>query len=383
MAALEGEPADVVLVFATPHYCEDFEELNRSLLKETRARHLIGCSGMGVLSTHGEIESQRGVVVQALASRELSVASFLASLKPHEASVQSLPARPRTTLRSLRDELGQLAPGSLCILLSDVFSAAPARVLDEIESSAKRLPIVGAAASAHPRSGETFQWYGLAPDDFAMERHGVAGIALSGKLQFHVGVAQGCQPIGESYVISKCEHNIIYQIARKPAAEVLKEELLAGLGEENLKQAIGHTFIGLAIDEEKFPLERGDFLVRNMTGLDSETGAIAVAERVRVGQTLQFQLRNRAAATQDMRQMVAELWEATRDHPPTFGLYFNCLGRGRHLFGLPNHDLRIIKEFFGELPLAGFFGNAELAPIGGRNFAHNYTGVLVLCSEGA
>ena len=118
--------------------------------------------------------------------------------------------------------------------------------------------------------------------------------------------------------------------------------------------------------------------VRNLVGADQSSGALAVAERVRVGQTVQFQIRDAEASREDLRGMLDEVATRLGERRPAFGCYFNCAGRGRGLFGVPDHDVTLIRERLGEFPLIGFFGNGEFAPIGRRNFFHNYTGALVV-----
>jgi small ligand-binding sensory domain FIST len=109
---------------------------------------------------------------------------------------------------------------------------------------------------------------------------------------------------------------------------------------------------------------------------------VAVAERVRVGQTVQFQIRDAEASREDLRAMLDEVAGRLGDRRPAFGCYFNCAGRGRGLFGVPDHDVTLIRERLGEFPLVGFFGNGEFAPLARRNFFHNYTGALVVFPDG-
>jgi small ligand-binding sensory domain FIST len=132
------------------------------------------------------------------------------------------------------------------------------------------------------------------------------------------------------------------------------------------------------MDPAKSPLERGDFLVRNLMGVDPRRGAIAVAELVQVGQTIQFQLRDAAASREDLHATLASLRDRLDGRRPAFGCYFNCAGRGQGLYGEADHDVTAIRDALGEFPLAGFFGNGELAPVGGQNFLHTYTGALLL-----
>ena len=64
-----------------------------------------------------------------------------------------------------------------------------------------------------------------------------------------------------------------------------------------------------------------------------------------------------------------------------FGIYFNCCGRGAHFYGHQDIDTAYISRYFPEVPIIGFFGNSELAPMSGVNHLFTYTGVLTLFSE--
>jgi small ligand-binding sensory domain FIST len=213
-----------------------------------------------------------------------------------------------------------------------------------------------------------------------MAEDGVAGVLVSGPWRTVTGVAQGCQPFGQAYTITKAQGTVVHEIAFAPAVEALKEALET-LAPDEQEYAGRNIFAGLVMDEYATSRERGDFLIRNLVGLNPNTGAIAIAEQVETGQTLQFNLRTPEAAHLDAEQVIGRLALATRETPPQFGLYFNCLGRGFGLYGQPDHDVSVIRKHLGDLPLAGFFGNAEFAPVAGRNFVHNYTGALILFTE--
>jgi len=192
-----------------------------------------------------------------------------------------------------------------------------------------------------------------------------------------IGVAQGCEPIGEPYVITRGDENIVREIAGRPALTVLKDALESLAGDEG-RWASFDVFAGLAINPAKSPLERGDFLVRALVGADQKSGAIVLGEQIRVGQTIQFQLRDAAAASRDLADTLGGVRAALAGRRPAFGVYFNCAGRGQGLFGERDHDVNLIRAELGAFPLVGFFGNGEFAPVGGRNFFHTYTGVLVV-----
>jgi small ligand-binding sensory domain FIST len=155
-------------------------------------------------------------------------------------------------------------------------------------------------------------------------------------------------------------------------------EAVASVPEGAERVARSGLFAGLAIDPSKSPLERGDFLVRNVLGADPASGAVAVGETLRAGQTIQFQVRDAEASHDDLTATLEDVARHLDGRAPAFGVYFNCAGRGRGLFGVADHDVGLIRDRLGDFPLAGFFGNGEFAPVGRRNFFHTYTGVLVV-----
>ena len=70
-----------------------------------------------------------------------------------------------------------------------------------------------------------------------------------------------------------------------------------------------------------------------------------------------------------------------RPAAPAGGLLFTCNGRGTRLFSEPNHDAKAVRAAAGPLPVAGFFAQGELGPIGGQNFIHGFTASVVLFED--
>ena len=357
--------ADLAFVFATADYQSEYTQLCEEVQKISGCEHLIGCSGMSVLTSDGEFEGKSVVAVLVLRSDQLSAFSFCVS----EDGASSV----GTTIRNqIQPELRE---NSLLVVLPDVRCIQPAELVQQIGGSGDPLPIVGGAASGDPMSGQMHQWCGA-----QITESSVAGVLLTGNFHTEIGVAQGCQPVGNPVEITRAEDNLIFELDGREAVEVLQESL-ALLTEEDIQRSGRMIFIGIAMDTSNRSPQPGDYLIRNITGIDPQSAAIGVAERIETGQIVQFHLRNPFAAAEDIHAIVNRLHERAQAHPPAFGLYFNCLGRGSGLYGEENHDIQIIKEKFPNLPIIGFFGNAEFAPIGNRNFAHAYTGALVLCSE--
>jgi len=353
--------ADLALVFVTADTYPRAHELLHGVRRVTGARAVLGCSGSGILTDRREVEEESAVAVLVVRCERLVATPFL--------------LERQGDCHDLGTELAQrigatVAEGGCVLVLPDGVGCNPAALLAQLHEALGFVPVLGAVAAGAPM----FELYNTEAAQGAL-----AGVALSG-LTPVIGVAQGCTPIGEPYVITRAEANVIERIGNRPALEMLGEAIRAlPSAEERVRRA--GVFAGLAMDPAKSPLERGDFLVRNLVGADQSSGALAVAERVRVGQTVQFQIRDAEASREDLRGMLEEVATRLGGRRPAFGCYFDCAGRGRGLFGVPDHDVTLIRERLGEFPLVGFFGNGEFAPIGRRNFFHNYTGALVVFPE--
>lgn len=354
--------ADLALVFLSGDAYPSASRILHVIRRVTGARAVVGCSGVGILTDECEVEGESSVAVLAIRGERLAVTPFL--LEDQERVGDEAGAE-------LADRVaGTVAEGGCLLILPDVMGLNPPALLSGLHDTLGFVPVMGAVAAGMP----LFELFNT-----DCVRGGLAGVALSGADPV-VGVAQGCMPIGEPYVITRAEANVILEIGSRPAVEILREAIRSL---ENAEERIRHAgiFAGLAMYLAKSPLERGDFLVRNLAGVDQSSGAIAVAEPVKVGQTIQFQIRDAESSREDLRSTLQGLAKRLQGRRPVFGCYFNCAGRGRGLFGLPDHDVTLIREQLGKFPLVGFFGNGEFAPIGRRNFFHTYTGALVVFPE--
>jgi small ligand-binding sensory domain FIST len=176
--------------------------------------------------------------------------------------------------------------------------------------------------------------------------------------------------------ITSAEANVIAELAGKPAIERLSE-VIAALPEEERSLASSGVLIGLVIDENRPEYDRGDFLVRPIIGADRETGAIAIGEQVRVGQTVRLQVRDAASADEDLREALRAQAEALGSGGAAGTLLFTCNGRGSHMFDVPDHDASAIEDTLAA-PTAGFFCAGEIGPVGGRNFLHGFTATMAV-----
>jgi small ligand-binding sensory domain FIST len=249
-------------------------------------------------------------------------------------------------------------------IFADPFTIDPDLVLGRLGEAYPGAVAVGGMASGATRpGGHTLFRDGQAP------RFGAVGLAVVGA-PVRTIVSQGCRPVGRRFVITKCENNKILALSGKPALGAIQETVSA-LSEKDQELAQTSLLIGRVTEEAKEDFGLGDFLVRNFVGVEPEEGAVLVGDHVRVGQTVQLQLRDASAAREDLATL---LERAARDGGGAkAALLFSCAGRGSRLFEEPDHDVQAVTRRFTGIPLAGFFCNGEIGAVGRRNFVHGFT----------
>lgn len=197
---------------------------------------------------------------------------------------------------------------------------------------------------------------------------GISGVVFSADVPVATALTQGCSPIGPARTVTEAQGNVVMAIDGRPALEVFKEdigELLA----RDLRRVAGYIFAALPIPGA----DTGDYLVRNLTGIDPRRGWLAIGDLVEPGRQLMFCRRDRAAALHDLERMLGQL-KRRLDGPPRGAVYVSCVARGPNLFGTESEELRTIQNAIGDVPLAGFFANGEIS----NNRLYGYTGVLTL-----
>ncbi|MBI3615373.1 MAG: FIST C-terminal domain-containing protein [Candidatus Omnitrophica bacterium] len=373
---LGGAPAHAAFLFVSASYKTDWEPILRKIRQELGNPLLLGCTGGGILGGDQELEFTPALSLAAAHLPRVELYPFTVSPEDLEE-----PRGPGFWI----EKLGCLpAEEPAGILLPDPFSCDSLSLLGGLNQSYPKMPLVGGLASGGDSPGSTALFLN---DQVITE--GAVGTLLTGDIQLQTIVSQGCRPIGRPAIVTKAQDNAILELAGLPTTKVL-QKLFASLPAPDQALARRALFLGVVMNEQKETFRRGDFLIRNLVGLDPASGALFIGDRIQVGQTVQFQLRDGDTAREDLRRLLEEHSKSLK-RPPAGGLLFSCLGRGRDLYGEPHHDIRTIQSCLGEtapsggpvqtgkpVPIAGFFCNGEIGPIGGRLFLHGFTSSLGL-----
>ncbi len=386
---------ELVLAFYSGHHAERAVEISSIIRRRLDPGCLIGVAAESVLGGALELEGSPGL--------SLLIAS-LPGVTVHPFTTESFPALEAED-QIVDEQVGKVigADGSLRAVLffPDPFSVPLVRLLPAMNRALKgvmppenpnepppRPPILagGRASAAKAAGGNT-----LILNERVMRSGGV-GVSLKGALRVDAVVSQGCMPFGPNFVVTKARHNVIFELGGKPAVEAIQEAI-----EDQIrpKLSTGGLFIGRVVDEYKERFGRGDYLIRNVIGVDPERGAIGVEDQVRVGQTIRMHVRDAETARKDLSMLL----DAQRLHaPPAGAMLVTCSGRGERLLKERHQDAQAVARLFQQssrgperpvggraiepsdpsLPIAGFFAGGEIGPVGSESHLHSNSACVVL-----
>ncbi len=363
--------ADLALVFASTAYASDLTRLLPLLRQELRSRHWIGAAGGGVVGTlpdgsAAEIEKTPSLSVTLLQMPGSEITAV-------ELSTETLPDLDGAA-KQWQDWSGiQPEHCRSQILLIDPTSNNINDLISGLDYAFPGAATIGGIACPHNAPHGS-----LLIDDRVVT--GAVICSIGGDWRLDTVVAQGCRPIGPVFSIEKVQRNVLLELSdgeRRDTPVACLQRVLADLNSEDRERVRHSLFLGierrnLQLNPEHPAESEGAFLVRNLIGVDPKNGAVAVADRVRPGMNVQFQLREADASREEALSLLKAA-ATTDERAPVFGLLMACLGRGQGLFGVPDGDVTLGRQVMPDLPMAGAFCNGEIGPVAGSTHLHGYT----------
>jgi small ligand-binding sensory domain FIST len=254
-------------------------------------------------------------------------------------------------------------------ILGDPYTTPASRMIPLVSTCAERpIPVFGGLLSGASQPGSNC----VLLDDLVLNE-GYAGITF-GNVDFDVITSEGCKPIGEPLVVTKCDENVIQELGGRPAVEAL-EATVTPLSSADQELARIGLLVGQAMDSNKVRFGRNDFELRAVMGVHPKRG-IAIASVPRVGRTIQFHVREAKAADEDLRLLLDA--QTLSDTPPLAVLATSCNARGTSFFGHEGHDAGVLRERLHKPPLAGFHAVGEFGPIGNSSMVHGQSIVAAM-----
>ncbi len=358
-----GAPPNLALMFASVHHASKLDDAADQVCKSIGTETLLGCTGESIIGGSREIEQAPALSLWLAALPATNVISMhLDFQQTHEGG----------TFIGWPADLPDAWPdGAAMLMMGEPFSFPADELVRRLNEDHAGVAVLGGMASGGVSPGENRLILGRQVFDT-----GAVAALIHGAVRIRSVVSQGCRPIGQPFVVTRAEANVIQELGGAPPLKRLQEVFDSLSAQEQMMLRSG-VHVGRVLSEYRDKFDRGDFLVRNVIGADPNTGAIAIGDFVRPGQTVQFHVRDEQSADEDLRSLL-HAQQSTRSNESRGALLFTCNGRGTRLFSCPDHDATCVQDELGNIPTAGFFAQGEIGPVGGQNFLHGFTASVAL-----
>lgn len=356
LAELKGAPAPKTgtqplgFVYMTDVIADQASGILDRLRDETGVEHWIGSTGIGILGNSGSGAGEY--------HDQPAISALIADLP--DDSFRVFPGRGDDAAGAGTEWFEAQRP-NVAVVHADPRAQRLPMMLDRLAEASGAYLVGGLASSRGPMvqiAGE-------------VSEGGASGAWISSQINLIAGLSQGCSPIGPAHVATTAQKNVVMEIDGRPALDVFKEEIGEMLA-RNLERCANFIYAALPVGGS----DTGDYLVRNLMGIDPNKGWIAIGDQIDSGDGIMFTKRDRSTAKDDLVHMLEKLKKRI-SRPIQGGLYFSCLSRGHNLFGDAGIELQILRDVMGDIPIAGFFANGEIS----HKRLYGHTGVLALFLE--
>lgn len=363
LEGLQGDKPDFLFLFTTVGH--DIPEVIRGIHNIKGPIPLCGCTGSGVITNLGCDEATHSIGLIGIRSDRVCFEPFLfsnLSADPQKVGVQIATRINALDLPPDDQKLLFLFPDGLTINADGL-----SRGLEQ--ALAAHIDCVGGTAGNDFEKAQTYQFC-----NFQIASNAVAGVVAHGRFDYQIGASHGSKPVGLFRTITRATGTVIYEIDGQPALDLLKDYI----GEDRIRD-YGHVLnlfeLGECFEDKAYCQ---DIINRAIIGVDEEKGGIRLAVEIPQGTKIKITRRDKKLVLKRTRQTAQTVMDAMKSADDGFYFFFNCSGRGSYLFGSPDPDIDALKEVLGpHKQFAGFYTFGEFAPIKGKNYFHNYTGILV------
>ena len=356
---LGGTSADLACVFVSGGTPDSAAAALLRASDSLHARNVVGCTAQGLIADGQGVEGASGVSVWVASLPSVEVRAFhLEVLRTSETiAILGMPQR--------RDD------DVVGVLLADPFSFPVDGFVEHSHDALRGLPLTGAVASGSTFAGDTRLLV-----DGRVHQRGAVGVVLGGDVAVHTLISQGCRPIGRPMTVTRASGTTILELAGRSALQQVKDAV-SELPVAEQPVAVRGLHLGVVVDEYADEHTANDFLVREIAAADHVAGSITIGDEVTVGTTVQFLLRDAAAAHDDLAEVLQAFRARIAPAPLAGALLFSGDARGRAMFTSPSHDVRAVRDELGLESVAGFFAAGEIGPLGGRNQVHGFTATVL------
>lgn len=345
LAQLGLEPANLGFLYVTDMLADHMDDILTLFRQATGIQHWVGSVGIGICAMAHEYLDEPAIAVMVGDFEPDSFRIFSGIVNDGDVDVAQI-------------RCGS-APANFAIVHADPYNSNASGLISRLAERVESGFLVGGLTSSRRQNLQVAD---------GITGSGLSGVLFSDGVTIATRLTQGCSPIGPRHVITDCQRNVLIGLDGRPALDVFREDI-GEVPVRDLSDISGHVFAGLTIAGS----DTGDYLARNLVGIDPANKLVAIGELVEPGGGVMFCRRDGRAAHDDMARMLESIKKGLYSQPRA-GVYYSCLGRGAGLFGPDSQELKMIRDALGEFPLVGFFCNGEIS----HNRLYGYTGVLTL-----
>ena len=360
---LDGQPPDLVFFFVSVAHREVAGMLQEIVRAALRCEVIVGCTAHGVIGRSLEIEDGPAISISA---------AVIPGVNVEVRHIDFMGMPDADAAQSEWREWFEMGGSEQIIVLADPFNTELEDFLAGLDYAYPEACKVGGLASAADKAGGNTLFF----NDQTFKRGGLL-IGLSGNIVMDTIVAQGCRPIGPVAMITQCDGNVIHALSNQPALDYLRN-VHEELKEDDRELFKSGLFLGVTTDPFVTEPIHGDYLIRNLMGIDYQSGAIIMAGVAQEGALVQLHVRDSRSSALDLEYLLKDYREAHGEANIKGGLLFSCVGRGKNLYGSVNHDCDLIAKELGSFPVGGFFCAGEIGTVGPATFIHGYTSSIAV-----
>jgi small ligand-binding sensory domain FIST len=405
----QEEHQGLAFLFVSQHYTDAFQEIVKEVSYQLGSQtKLLSLIGGGVVSGGTEMDDASKPFMSLLGGmlpQGSEVETFTVSPEDGEETVlkcgRTLSSLGRVGENNMNNKRLQQRPPSH-VVFSDPFCTKIQQLLKVLDDGGNgQLPVVTGGISV-PLSRKHSS---IALQDQVLAPGSLVGVTLDGSIGLQAIASQGCRPVGPTFTITTMRANAIAELDSKPAIQQLEHTVEQATKED---QELVRTFgiLGGVIQQSQQQEQQSgggssspsktqeDFLIRQVVGFRPQSGAFLVANghHLKEGDSFRFHVRAADAALEDMQLMIqrAQTERLVLGSQvlgrPLGALQISCVARGKTLYGRPNVDVQLVQKLFGSAeqsgsgggskneedavprnpPIAGFFANGEIGPVGIR-----------------
>lgn len=332
MAKAEIEIANSVLLFLTPEFAKDPQPALLAASRAANCTQIIGCSSVGIFTDREWILDKPSAAAMVFGGD----VSLVNATQPQSDTLLLSLAAPNAINTTWMHEPGIRFGG----VSGDATGQGPFKVW----GNSKVIP-----------NGRFESYF-----------NGARG---------KIGLSQGVRALSIPLEITKVSGYDVISLISQPALNVLARELPIEV--RDLDNIPLHLLMaGVTFGDPATAISEGRFRLMPIVSTNQDR-SVTLSARLSEGEKLFWALRQPLAAEHDMRLTLERLQQDLTDQPD-FALVFSCTGRGPYFYGGIDRDLELVKRNFPNIPLIGFYGNGEIAPLNGENHLFQYSSVIGL-----